>query len=93
MVAKRLADFEDCSEFVASQTGDPRTLVGRACNLVEVPTDRSQLCDGALEALKFLPRQGYDCSQVGTDKYRNIGRRRRAARSRSLVQEEVIFSR
>src|SRR5882672_761348 len=71
---QRLAYFEHRAELVTHRGRQPAALVPGFGDLIDVPADRRELADAALERQQFLLRQGGELAQVRTEQHGCVGR-------------------
>ena len=93
MVAKSLRHPKHRPQIFASRSGWPTALVGRPCDLIQVPADRPELGHRTLQRQQLLLGQRRQIAKVRPDEDGNVGGRRHSASSRPVAQQDPILGR
>ena len=93
MVAKSFRHPKHCLEVLASRSSGLSTLIGRPCDLIQVPADRAQLRHRPLQCQQLLLGKRRQIAQVRPDQDGHVGGRTHTPGRRPVAQQDPILRR
>ena len=91
MIAEALAGTEQSPQFVAAGSCDSPGLIRGSGKLVQIAPDHGELGGSSPERLQLVLRQWNDAAKMCTYYHRDVGRARHPTRSRTSLQQQLIF--
>ena len=91
MIPQRLRHLQQRSDLRAPRTSRPATLVRRARDLIEIPTDGRELLHGLLEKRVFRLWDRRSAAQVAPGEIGKVGRRGHPPGPRTLPEQPPVF--